>query len=400
MTLPVPPRYAVVPQEIGDQAYALDKPKRALFADFQRILSLAWKSKFKKTPAMNEQELWEWLKLSRRQYFEKKAEMEAMGWLRSTHPRTGFVQFDFSRSFTLRSAQDESAENRTPVRKTALDALRTEEEESINSLNIKPSSSLKAKSEVRKTALASEKATKKADTQLVTKMISNLHLVFDPFKHGVLEVRKEFKELAPDHVLGWIVKAYQDRERIEKRNGSPIGLLVSRLRGEEAPSPFLVEHAPEILPEGYLEKIGKLSITCSECDQCFSTRSTFEAHLEAEHPVEDEAEEVPEEEPELVVDPSAREPISGSMNAEQAWQNVLGQLSMEMPKASFDAWVRETRAVRFDGNTLLIGGVKNSLGRDWLESRLTSTVERLLIGILNQDVKVIFSVDQMQMEEV
>ena len=32
------------------------------------------------------------------------------------------------------------------------------------------------------------------------------------------------------------------------------------------------------------------------------------------------------------------------MNAEQAWQSVLGQLQMEMPRASFDTWSRpETR---------------------------------------------------------
>jgi len=29
------------------------------------------------------------------------------------------------------------------------------------------------------------------------------------------------------------------------------------------------------------------------------------------------------------------------MDAEQAWQSALGQLQMEMPKASFDTWVRE-----------------------------------------------------------
>ena len=29
------------------------------------------------------------------------------------------------------------------------------------------------------------------------------------------------------------------------------------------------------------------------------------------------------------------------MKAEQAWQAVLGQLQMDMPKASFDTWVQE-----------------------------------------------------------
>ncbi|MCC6298437.1 MAG: chromosomal replication initiator protein DnaA [Anaerolineales bacterium] len=79
------------------------------------------------------------------------------------------------------------------------------------------------------------------------------------------------------------------------------------------------------------------------------------------------------------------------MNAEQAWQSVLGQLQMEMPRASFDTWVRDTRPVSFQNGTLTIG-VRNAYARDWLENRLASTVNRLLGGILNGSVAVTFVV--------
>ena len=79
------------------------------------------------------------------------------------------------------------------------------------------------------------------------------------------------------------------------------------------------------------------------------------------------------------------------MNAEQAWQSVLGQLQMEMPRASFDTWVRDTRPVSYNDETLTIG-VRNAYARDWLESRLASTVNRLLVGILNSTVDVHFVV--------
>ena len=36
------------------------------------------------------------------------------------------------------------------------------------------------------------------------------------------------------------------------------------------------------------------------------------------------------------------------MNTEQAWQSVLGQLQMEMPRASFDTWVRDTQLLSYD----------------------------------------------------
>jgi len=80
------------------------------------------------------------------------------------------------------------------------------------------------------------------------------------------------------------------------------------------------------------------------------------------------------------------------MNAEQAWQSVLGQLQMEMPRASFDTWVRDTRPLSYQNGMLTIG-VRNAYARDWLENRLASTVSRLLVGIMNASVAVSFIVN-------
>lgn len=79
------------------------------------------------------------------------------------------------------------------------------------------------------------------------------------------------------------------------------------------------------------------------------------------------------------------------MTPEQAWQSVLGQLQMEMPRASFDTWVRDTQLLTCE-NGLVTIGVRNQYARDWLENRLTSTVARLLAGMLNQGVEVRFEV--------
>jgi chromosomal replication initiator protein len=87
------------------------------------------------------------------------------------------------------------------------------------------------------------------------------------------------------------------------------------------------------------------------------------------------------------------------MNAEQAWQSVLGQLQMEMPRASFDTWVRDTRPISYQDGMLTIG-VHNAYARDWLESRLASTVNRLLVGVLNASVSVHFVVNGNESEEV
>src|SRR5574340_1166659 len=79
------------------------------------------------------------------------------------------------------------------------------------------------------------------------------------------------------------------------------------------------------------------------------------------------------------------------MNAKQAWQSVLGQLQMEMPKASFDTWVRDTYPLSYENGVLTVG-VSNAYARDWLDSRLASTVSRLLVGVLNANVAVSFVV--------
>ncbi len=81
------------------------------------------------------------------------------------------------------------------------------------------------------------------------------------------------------------------------------------------------------------------------------------------------------------------------MKAEQAWQAVLGQLQLDMPKASFDTWVRNAEIVSYEDNVFIIG-VPNAYSRDWLESRLTSKIKRLLCGIMNRTVSLQFIVWQ------
>lgn len=87
------------------------------------------------------------------------------------------------------------------------------------------------------------------------------------------------------------------------------------------------------------------------------------------------------------------------MKAEQAWQAAQGQLQMEMSKASYDTWVRDAKVVTYEDGYFVIG-VRNAYARDWLESRLTSTVTRLLTGIMNRTVDVRFIVWQDDIEKI
>ncbi|RJQ39352.1 MAG: chromosomal replication initiator protein DnaA [Anaerolineaceae bacterium] len=77
------------------------------------------------------------------------------------------------------------------------------------------------------------------------------------------------------------------------------------------------------------------------------------------------------------------------MEAYQAWQATLGQLQMNMSKATFDTWVRDAKFLSHDEEVFYIG-VQNAYVRDWLENRLTGTVTKLLSSIMNTQQKVIF----------
>jgi len=77
--------------------------------------------------------------------------------------------------------------------------------------------------------------------------------------------------------------------------------------------------------------------------------------------------------------------------AEQAWNATLGQLQIEMSKAAYDTWVREAQFLSYEDGSFIIG-IQNAYARDWLESRLSSTVTRLLTGIMNRTVEVRFVV--------
>lgn len=68
-----------------------------------------------------------------------------------------------------------------------------------------------------------------------------------------------------------------------------------------------------------------------------------------------------------------------------AWQEVLKALQMDMPRASYDTWMRDTYGFNFDGKVFKVH-VRNEYARDWLMSRMTKEVNQLLRVQLQDDV--------------
>lgn len=79
------------------------------------------------------------------------------------------------------------------------------------------------------------------------------------------------------------------------------------------------------------------------------------------------------------------------MDSNNAWQVALGQLQMELPKSSYETWVKHAELVSYDRDTFTVG-VQNAYARDWLENRVTGTVSKVLSGMMQKPQNVQFVV--------
>lgn len=79
------------------------------------------------------------------------------------------------------------------------------------------------------------------------------------------------------------------------------------------------------------------------------------------------------------------------MNADQIWRAALGELQLEMTRATFETWLRDARLLAYEDGTFVVG-VANGYARDWLESRLRPVVLRILTRLAGRTVAVRFVV--------
>ena len=79
------------------------------------------------------------------------------------------------------------------------------------------------------------------------------------------------------------------------------------------------------------------------------------------------------------------------MKAEQIWQAALGELQMQMTKATFDTWLKPTAVLSYADHELVIA-CPNQYTQEWLDSRLKTTIQRILSGITGQVMHVRFEV--------
>jgi len=177
------------------------------------------------------------------------------------------------------------------------------------------------------------------------------------------EPPREYLELARTHPVLLLqgISRYDEEGRWEVREA------LRQLMDQKAERTLMMLGAldPELVDEYYsaMETI----------DGIFDGVSTADMEMEFDEPA--------------ITDPGIESP------AISIWRSAIGQLQMELPRATFDTWVRDIELVGVDGDTLVLG-VANEYARDWLDDRIKSTAERVLRGITGRSAKVRFVVMQ------
>ncbi len=79
------------------------------------------------------------------------------------------------------------------------------------------------------------------------------------------------------------------------------------------------------------------------------------------------------------------------MDAKRIWQAVLGELQLQLTKATYDTWLKDTIGLASEDGAFVVG-VRNAYAKDWLENRLYAHIARTLASVMRRTVDVRFAV--------
>ncbi len=74
--------------------------------------------------------------------------------------------------------------------------------------------------------------------------------------------------------------------------------------------------------------------------------------------------------------------LTKNQSPESAWKAALGELELQMTRATFNTWLKDARLLSGNNGEYVIG-VRNDYAKDWLEVRLHDTILRTLSAITN-----------------
>ena len=79
------------------------------------------------------------------------------------------------------------------------------------------------------------------------------------------------------------------------------------------------------------------------------------------------------------------------LSSRDAWRAVLGELELQVPKPSFETWLKQTEGLSHD-DTHFVVGVRTTFAVEWLERRMYQSIHRAVERILRRPLDVQFRV--------
>jgi chromosomal replication initiator protein len=89
-------------------------------------------------------------------------------------------------------------------------------------------------------------------------------------------------------------------------------------------------------------------------------------------------------------DKNIRSSSRSTETAQRLWQATLGELQLQMTRATYDTWLRGSRVIACEGDTFVVH-VRHAYAVDWLQNRLLRVIERTLRRHADPDVRVQFT---------
>jgi len=83
--------------------------------------------------------------------------------------------------------------------------------------------------------------------------------------------------------------------------------------------------------------------------------------------------------------------LVATRSAKDIWEAAKGALQIQVNKANYETWLKDTIGISNQGNQFVIG-TPNAFASEWLEKRLRSLIRKTLIRITGEDVDVHFQV--------
>lgn len=220
--------------------------------------------------------------------------------------------------------------------------------------------------------------------------------------------------LSDDYVLAVLAYCYAFKKTNENPSGfdRPAGMAYTMLKNNKKPRREYLNNPLQFLPDDFLEAVGLANYTCDDCKKVFNSCDALHEHQKLLFVCDVDGEKVcykrfhtleameshVKKEHKKTVEPKYYKLLDAENRGARAWKMVKDELQNDMPRASFDTWVRDAHAVFLENNQLTVT-VRNAFACDWLNDRIKTKVNAMLEKFTNEKLSVVFVVGFVEGDE-